>query len=84
MPTQAEFEQVKAEARQQTHSMIGWMAVVAAGGMLLGSLGQEVAALPDWAQARLPSFVGKIFIHIGAVIGAFVAGQYLPSPRERS
>jgi hypothetical protein len=83
MPTQAELDQVKAEAQAQTHAVIGWAAVIAAVGMLLGSIGQEVAALPSWAQAVLPAFVGKILIHVGAVVGAFVAGQYMPSPRER-
>jgi hypothetical protein len=82
MPTQADLEEVKAEAKQ-AHAVIGWVTAVAALGMLFTSVGQEISGLPSWAQALLPAFVGKVFMHVGAVVAAFVAGQYIPSPRER-
>jgi hypothetical protein len=89
MTTQAELTEAKAEVTEakaeteKAHVMIGAMTAIMAVGALLGLIGQEIAALPDWAQAKVPGFVGKVLAHIATVIAAFVSGQYLKSPRER-
>ena len=55
----------------------GWMIFIAAMGMTLGLLGSEFAALSTFTDALTPAFVGKAFVHISTVIGAFMAGKII-------
>lgn len=63
-----------------TQTQVGWVVGVAAGGMMLGLMGQEVAGLMTWAEALTPAFVGEMFLHASVVVGAFVGGKLIPTP----
>lgn len=66
----------------QARTLGGSMAIIAAFGMTFGLLGGEIGGLTSWAQASAPAFVGKVLVHIGAVVAAYVAGQMLPSSNK--
>lgn len=57
----------------------GYIVLVAALGMSLGLIGQEIKNIPSWAQLFTPQFVGTTFIHLGTVLGAYVAGRFTPT-----
>lgn len=62
-----------------TRTTTGAIVFVAAIGTLVGLLGKEIAELHSWTQATSPAFIGGALMHVGAVIGAFVAGQVIPT-----
>lgn len=66
----------------QTRTLGGSIALLAAAGMLVTSIGNEIAALDDWAMVLLPSFVGQMALHVGTVIATYVAGQLIPSAQR--
>lgn len=57
----------------------GWIIFIAALGTILGMLGAEIGQLTAWDGAMTPAFVGKSFVHVGAVIAAFTGGKLIPS-----
>ena len=66
-----------------TQQTAGWIVLAAALGMMATLIGTEIAALPDWQPVVTPGFVGKAAIHLGTVIGAFVAGKLLPQAGQK-
>lgn len=66
----------------QTRTLGGSVALIAAVGMTLGSVGGEMAGVVSWAAILAPAFVGKLFVHIGAAVAAYVAGQLIPSAQR--
>lgn len=62
-----------------TRQSTGIAVLLAAVGMLAGLLGMEIKDLESWVFLTTPAFVGKLFIHVAAVIAAFVGGQVLPT-----
>lgn len=62
---------------KQAH--MGWMIGVAALGMMLGLMGQEVADLMSWGEVFQPAFIGEMFLHASVVIAAFVGGKLIPT-----
>ena len=66
----------------QGRTLGGSIALLAAAGMTLGSIGGEVSNMTSWAQAVTPAFVGSMFIHIAAAVSAYVAGQLIPSSQR--
>lgn len=72
--TNAEAAEQKAKA-----TFTGWVVLLAMIGMTLGLLGNEVSALADWNGVFTPAFVGKAFIHVSVVIGAWIGGKQMPS-----
>lgn len=63
----------------ESNKVGGVIAVLAAVGLVLASVGSEIRELMDWAEVVRPSFIGSIIMHIAAAIGAFVGGQMLPT-----
>ena len=61
----------------QTH--MGYLIAVAALGMMLGLIGNEVAELMSWSEVFAPGFIGKMFLHASVVIGAFGGGKFIPT-----
>lgn len=72
--TNAEAAEKHAQA-----TFIGWAVLIAALGMTLGLLGNEISGLQSWDQTMTPAFVGKAFIHLSVVAGAWVGGKLMPS-----
>lgn len=64
-----------------TNTQVGYMIGIAALGMMLGLIGNEVAELMSWGDAISPGFVGKTFLHASTVIAAFVGGRLIPAPK---
>lgn len=62
-----------------TNEAKGWIIFLAALGMLAGLIGSELAAMPAWEPVT-PGLVGKMLIHVGTVIAAFVGGKLMPGP----
>jgi hypothetical protein len=62
-----------------TRTTQGWFSVLAAVGMTMALIGAEVANLSSWDPVTTPAFVGKAFVHLAAVIAAFVGGQLVPT-----
>lgn len=69
----------EAAQRSAQATFIGWAVLIAALGMTLGLLGNEISGLTSWDQTITPAFVGKAFIHLSVVIGAWVGGKLMPS-----
>lgn len=59
----------------------GWIVFASAIAMMCGMLAIDVAALKEWSQLQTPLFVGTTLGHVAAVIGSFVGGKLIPSPR---
>lgn len=59
----------------------GFVVLIAAVGMLSGLLGNEISSLPTFAQVYTTAFIGKSLIHISTVIGAYIAGQMIPTAK---
>ncbi len=57
----------------------GWTVFLAALGMMAALLAPEVSALSTWGSVLQPAFVGKVLVHFGAVIAAFVGGKIIPT-----
>lgn len=57
----------------------GLVVFIAALGMAFGLIGNEIAALQSLHDALAPAFIGKSMVHVGVVIGAFVAGRLAPN-----
>lgn len=68
----------------QNRSAVGVVTLIAAAGMMAGLLGAEIKDLDSWVFVTTPSFVGKAFIHLASVIGAFIAGQLVPTSQRLS
>ena len=64
-----------------TQVQTGYVMFVAALGMMASLLAPEVSALASWPDVFTPMFMGKVFAHVGAVIGAFVAGKMIPTTK---
>lgn len=65
-----------------TPTTTGNVIFIAALGMTLGLLGSEVQGLSGWAEAASTAFVGKAFVHLSTVIGAYVGGRLIPTNKE--
>jgi hypothetical protein len=65
--------------RDAKATFIGWSVLIVALGMTLGLLGNEISAITDWNQVVTPAFVGKAFIHLSVVIGAWAGGKLMPA-----
>lgn len=65
--------------KQAQATFAGWAVLLAMVGMTLGLLGNEIGAMTDWNQVMTPAFVGKAFIHVSVVIGAWIGGKQMPS-----
>lgn len=57
----------------------GYVVLLAALGMTLGLIGQEVKGITTWTDLLTPAFVGTTLVHLGTVIGAYVAGRFTPT-----
>ena len=68
----------------QNRSTVGVVTLMAAAGMMAGLLGSEVKDLDSWVFVTTPSFVGKTLIHLASVIGAYIAGQLVPTSSRLS
>lgn len=66
-----------------TRHQRGYALFVTALGMLAGLLAPEVSALPSWAAAVGPAFVGKTLAHFAVVSAAFAGGRIIPTSKER-
>ena len=62
-----------------TQQHVGWMVGIAAGGMMLGLMGSEVASLTSWSEAFAPAFIGEMLLHASVVIAAFIGGKLIPT-----
>lgn len=60
-------------------TIAGYAVFVGAIGMMLGLLGTELIQLPRGETIWTFSFIGKILVHISTVIGAYIAGQIVPT-----
>lgn len=70
------------EVTPQNRSTLGIVTMIAAVGMMAGMIGAEIKDLESWVFIQTPEFVGKALMHIASVIGAFVAGQLVPTARR--
>ena len=59
----------------------GWIVFIAAMGMMLTLNSVEIANLSTWHEVASPTFVGKMFAHVGTVIAAFIGGKLIPTNR---
>lgn len=57
----------------------GWLIFLAALGVMLGLLSSDLAKLQEWEMAYHPQFVASVFVHMSAVIAAFVGGKLIPT-----
>ena len=64
---------------QTNRSTIGVITLLSAAGMMAGLLGSEVKDLDSWVFLTTPSFVGKTLVHLASVVGAYIAGQLVPT-----
>lgn len=60
----------------------GWIIFIAALGTMFGLVGIDMSKLTNWSDAATPFFVGTTFVHLGAVIGAFVGGKMIQPTRD--
>jgi hypothetical protein len=60
----------------------GWIAFIAALGMMLTLESVEIGNLSSWSDVYQPSFIAKLLAHLGTVIGAFLGGRLIPTPNN--
>lgn len=70
------------EVTPQNRSTVGVITLVAAAGMFFGLIGLEMSSMQDWVFVTTPKFIGTTLIHAGSVIGAYVAGQLIPTAQR--
>lgn len=59
----------------------GWGLFLAALGIMAGLLGNDIMQMHDLGEVLSPAFIGSALIHLGTVIGAFMAGKIIPTAR---
>lgn len=57
----------------------GYTVFIAALGLMAGLLSPEISGLPSWSAALAPAFVGKVLMHFGVVVTAFIGGKLIPT-----
>lgn len=70
------------EVTPQNRSTLGVVTLIAAVGMFAGLIGLEMSNMQDWVFITTPKFIGTTLIHLGSVIGAYIAGQLLPTSQK--
>jgi len=57
----------------------GWIALVAALGMMAGLAANDVSKIGSWYEMTQPVFVANQMVHFAAVVTAFIGGKLLPN-----
>lgn len=60
----------------------GNLVLIAALGMMATLMSEEIRQLTNWSEVLRPAFIGTLFAHFGAVIGAYIAGRFTPDNRN--
>lgn len=62
-----------------TEKRKGYLIFLAALGVMLGLISGNIAELQSWHEVFQPQFVASVFVHLSAVIAAFVGGKLVPN-----
>ena len=62
-----------------TNKQTGYIAFIAAIGMMLGLIALDIGKLSTWGEMTTPAFVAALLGHLASVITAFVGGKMIPT-----